>query len=154
MANLNKFMAIGRLTRDVELRVTPKGTAIAQFGMAINRSWKDESGQNREEICFIDCEAWGKTAELCSKYLEKGSQVFIESHLKLDSWDDKASGQKRSKLKVVVNNVQFLDAAPLHEESQRPRVPPVPHATPPNPNPRPGPDGSVALEDDDFKPPF
>lgn len=108
MASLNKVFLIGNLTRDPELRVTPKGTAICQFGLAVNRQFKDDAGQKRDEVTFIDCEAWSKTAELVAKYLIKGSPAMIEGRLKLDQWEDKQSGQKRSKLKVVVDNVQFL----------------------------------------------
>ena len=107
---------IGNLTRDPELRVTPKGTSIAQFGIAVNRTFKDESGAQRDDVTFVDIEAWGKQAEVCSKYLAKGRPVMIEGRLKLDSWEDKTSGQKRQKMKVVLENVQFLggpkDAAP------------------------------------------
>ncbi len=108
MANLNKVMLIGNLTRDPELRVTPKGTAICQFGLAVSRQFKDESGQNREETTFVDVEAWGRQGETISKYCTKGRPLFVEGRLKLDQWEDKASGQKRSKLKVVLENFQFL----------------------------------------------
>ncbi len=108
MAYLNKVFLIGNLTRDPELRVTPKGTAICQFGLAVNRQFKDESGQTRDETTFVDIEAWGKQGELVSKYLTKGSPAMVEGRLKLDQWEDKTSGQKRSKLKIVLDNVQFL----------------------------------------------
>jgi single-strand DNA-binding protein len=108
MAYLNKVFLIGNLTRDPELRVTPKGTAVCQFGLAVNRQYKDESGATRDETAFIDIEAWGKQGELVSKYLQKGSLAFIEGRLRFDSWEDKQSGQKRNKLKVVLDNVQFL----------------------------------------------
>lgn len=108
MAYLNKVFLIGNLTRDPELRVTPKGTAICQFGIAVNRQFKDESGATRDETTFVDIEAWGKQGELVSKYLSKGSPAMVEGRLKLDQWEDKTSGQKRSKLKVVLDNVQFL----------------------------------------------
>ncbi len=108
MAYLNKVFLIGNLTRDPELRVTPKGTAVCQFGLAVNRQYKDESGATRDETAFIDIEAWGKQGELVSKYLQKGSLAFIEGRLRFDSWEDKTSGQKRNKLKVVLENVQFL----------------------------------------------
>jgi len=108
MAYLNKVLLIGNLTRDPELRVTPKGTAICQFGLAVNRQYKDESGATRDETAFIDIEAWGKQGELVSKYLQKGSPAFIEGRLRFDSWEDKQSGQKRSKLKVVLENFQFI----------------------------------------------
>jgi single-strand DNA-binding protein len=112
MASLNKIMLIGNLTRDPELRVTPKGTSICQFGLALNREYKTESGEKREDVTFVDCEAWGKTGELITKYLAKGRSAFVEGRLKLDEWEDKTSGQKRSKLKVVVEQVQFLGSKP------------------------------------------
>jgi single-strand DNA-binding protein len=108
MANLNKVMLIGNLTRDPELRVTPKGTAICQFGLAVNRQFKDDSGQNRDETTFVDIEAWGRQGETISKYCTKGRPLFVEGRLKLDQWEDKTSGQKRSRLKVVLENFQFL----------------------------------------------
>ncbi len=110
MASLNKVFLIGNLTRDPVLRVTPKGTAICQFGLAVNRQFKDDAGQTRDETTFVDIEAWGKQGELVAKYLAKGSQAMVEGRLKLDQWEDKQSGQKRSKLKVVLDNVQFLGA--------------------------------------------
>ncbi|MBI5380323.1 MAG: single-stranded DNA-binding protein [Opitutae bacterium] len=108
MASLNKVFLIGNLTRDPELRVTPKGTAICQFGLAVNRQYKDESGATRDETTFVDIEAWGKQGELVSKYLTKGSPCFVEGRLRLDQWEDKTSGQKRNRLKIVLDNVQFL----------------------------------------------
>ena len=108
MANFNKVFLMGNLTRDPEMRVTPKGTAICQFGLAISRSWKDESGQTREETAFVDIEAWGKQGEVISKYCTKGRPLFVEGRLKFDQWEDKTSGQKRSKLKVVLENFQFI----------------------------------------------
>lgn len=101
---------MGNLTRDPEVKYTPKGTAICQLGMAINRYWKDENGQDKEEVTFVDVEVWGKQAETASKYLSKGRPVFIEGRLKLDTWDDKESGQKRSKMKVVCERMQFIGA--------------------------------------------
>ena len=108
MANLNKVMLIGNLTRDPELRHTPKGTAVAELGLAINRVWKDEQGQKQEETTFVDVTLWGRQAELAQQYLTKGNPVYIEGRLNLDTWDDKATGQKRSKLKVIGENLQFL----------------------------------------------
>jgi single-strand DNA-binding protein len=110
MAYLNKVFLIGNLTRDPELRMTPKGTAICQFGIAVNRQFKDESGATRDETTFVDIEAWGKQGELVAKYLTKGSLAMVEGRLKFDQWEDKTSGQKRSKLKVVLDNVQFLSS--------------------------------------------
>jgi len=116
MANFNKVYLMGNLTRDPEMRVTPKGTAICQFGLAISRSWKDESGQTREETAFVDIEAWGKQGEVISKYCTKGRPLFVEGRLKFDQWEDKTTQQKRSKLKVVLENFQFIggrgDGAP------------------------------------------
>jgi single-strand DNA-binding protein len=116
MANFNKVYLMGNLTRDPEMRVTPKGTAICQFGLAISRSWKDESGQTREETAFVDIEAWGKQGEVISKYCAKGRPLFVEGRLKFDQWEDKTTQQKRSKLKVVLENFQFIggrgDGAP------------------------------------------
>ena len=110
MAYLNKVFLIGSLTRDPELRVTPKGTSICQFGIAVNRQFKDESGATRDETTFVDIEAWGKQGELVSKYLTKGSLAMVEGRLKFDQWEDKQTAQKRSKLKVVLENVQFLSS--------------------------------------------
>lgn len=108
MANFNKVYLIGNLTRDPELRVTPKGTAICQFGLAVNRQFKDESGALRDETTFVDIEAWGKQGETIAKYCTKGRPLFVEGRLKFDQWEDKTSGQKRSKLKVVLEGFQFL----------------------------------------------
>ncbi|MCF7689759.1 MAG: single-stranded DNA-binding protein [Cephaloticoccus sp.] len=108
MANFNKVYLIGNLTRDPELRVTPKGTAICQFGLAVNRQFKDESGAVRDETTFVDIEAWGRQGETISKYCTKGRPLFVEGRLKFDQWEDKTSGQKRSKLKVVLEGFQFL----------------------------------------------
>ncbi len=108
MANLNKVMLIGNLTRDPELRYTPKGTAVAELGMAINRFRSNDQGQRQEETTFIDVTLWGRQAELAQQYLTKGRPVYIEGRLQLDTWEDKNSGQKRSKLKVVGEQMQFL----------------------------------------------
>ena len=109
MASLNKVFLIGNLTRDPELRMTPKGTAICTFGLAVNRQFRDDAGGTREETTFVDLEAWGKTGELVSKYLAKGSPAMVEGRLRFDSWESK-TGEKRNKLKVVVDNVQFLSS--------------------------------------------
>lgn len=138
MAYLNKCFLIGNLTRDPELRVTPKGTSIAAFGIAINRQFRDDAGNTRDETTFVDVEAWGKQADLVAKYLAKGAPVMIEGRLKLDEWTDKTSGQKRQKLKVVLDNVQFIgrksdgtpaemrdgEQAPQQRQDARPATPP------------------------------
>lgn len=110
MATLNEVRLIGNLSRDPELRVTPSGSSVCQFAIAVNREFKDAGGQKREEVAFIDCEAWGKTGELVQQYLSKGSQCLVCGRLRQDSWEDKADGKKRSRLKVVLENVQFLGA--------------------------------------------
>lgn len=110
MANFNKVLLMGNLTRDPEVRYTPKGTAIANLGLAVNRQWTTETGEKKEEVTFVDIEVWGRQAETAGQYLSKGRPVFIEGRLRFDQWDDKESGQKRSKLKVVAERVQFLGA--------------------------------------------
>jgi single-strand DNA-binding protein len=107
MANLNKVMLIGNLTRDPEVRYTPKGTAVADIGLAINRYFQNDNGERQEETTFVDVTLWGKQAELAQQYLGKGRPVYIEGRLQLDSWQDK-DGQKRNKLKIVCDNMQFL----------------------------------------------
>ena len=107
MANLNKVMLIGNLTRDPQLTYTPSQTAVVDFGMAINRKWKGKDGQQQDETCFVDCQAFGKTAETLNKYMTKGKPVFIEGRLKFDTWTGQ-DGTKRSKHRVTVENFQFL----------------------------------------------
>ena len=108
MASFNQVTLLGNLTRDVELRYTPKGSAVAKIGLAVNRVWTNESGEKKEEVTFVDVDVFGRTAENCGQYLHKGSSILVSGRLKLDSWDDKESGQKRSKLGVVGEMVQFL----------------------------------------------
>ncbi len=108
--NFNKVMLMGNLTRDPELRHLPSGMAVANIGLAVNRRFKGQDGESREETTFIDCDAWGRTAEVMCQYLGKGKPVFVEGRLRLDEWQDKATGDKRSKLKVVIENFQFLDS--------------------------------------------
>lgn len=110
MASFNRVILCGNLTRDVELKYTAKGTAIARLGLAMNRKWKTESGEMKEEVTFVDVDAFGRTAETLSQYLSKGRSVLIEGRLKLDQWDDKKSGEKRSKLGVVLESFSFVDS--------------------------------------------
>lgn len=110
MANFNKVILAGNLTRDPELRYTPKGTAIAKIGLAINRKWKSETGEMKDETTFVDASAFGKTAETIGQYLKKGRPILIEGRLRYETWDDKQSGQKKSKLGVVLETFQFLDS--------------------------------------------
>lgn len=110
MANFNKVILAGNLTRDPELRYTPKGTAVAKLGLAVNRSWTTETGEKREEATFVDVDAFGKQAEVISQYLRKGRSLLVEGRLRLETWDDKATGAKRSKLGVVLESFSFLDS--------------------------------------------
>lgn len=108
MANLNKVMLIGNLTRDPELKHTPKGTAVASLSLAINRSFTPAGGEKREEVTFVDVEFWGRQAEIVSEYGRKGRPLYVEGRLAVDTWDDKQTGQKRSKMKVVGEMLQLL----------------------------------------------
>jgi single-strand DNA-binding protein len=108
MASVNKVMLLGNLTRDPEIRYTPKGTAVTDLGMAVNRVRTGDNGERIEEVTYVDVTLWGRQAELAGQYLGKGRPVFIEGRLQLDQWDDKQSGQKRSSLRVVGENMQFL----------------------------------------------
>ena len=107
MASFNKVLLMGNLTRDPELRYTSGGTAVASFGLAVNRKFK-QGEEWKDEVCFVDITVWAKQGENCAEYLNKGSQAFIEGRLNYQTWEDKQSGQQRSKLEVVANNVQFL----------------------------------------------
>ena len=108
MANVNKVILIGNLTRDPEVRHTPKGTAVGDIALAINRSYSAENGEKREETTYVDVTLWGRIAEIAQQYLRKGRPVYIEGRLQMDSWEDKGTGQKRSKLKVVAEALQLL----------------------------------------------
>lgn len=108
MANFNKVILAGNLTRDPELRYTPQGTAVARFTLAINRTWKSESGESKEEVSFIDVDAWSRQAEVIAQYVKKGRPLLVEGRLKQDTWEDKNTHQKQSKLKVVLESFQFL----------------------------------------------
>jgi len=108
MANVNKVMLLGNITRDLEVRYTPKGTAVCDLGMAVNRIRTGDNGERIEEVTYVDVTLWGRQAELAGQYLSKGRSVFIEGRLQLDQWDDKQTGQKRSRLRVVGENMQFI----------------------------------------------
>lgn len=135
MANLNKVLLLGNVTRDPEVRYTPKGSAVCDLGIAVNRAYTTDSGEKREEVTFVDVTLWGRTAEVASEYLKKGRPVFIEGRLQMDTWDDKQTGQKRSRLRVVAENMQLLGrpsggAADATGESRQTSAPPKPSATP------------------------
>lgn len=108
MANLNRVLLMGNLTRDPQLKYLPSQMAVAEFGLAINRRFRTAQGEDREETTFVDCAAFGKTGEVINQYFQKGKPIFIEGRLKFDSWEDKQGGGKRSKLSVVVENFQFV----------------------------------------------
>ena len=110
MADLNKVMLIGRLTRDPQLRFLPNQTPICDFGFAVGRKWKTPTGESKEETTFVDCTIFGKGGEIFNQYMTKGKQCYLEGRLKFDQWDDKTTGQKRSKLNVIVEDFQFLGA--------------------------------------------
>jgi single-strand DNA-binding protein len=131
MANLNKVMLIGNVTRDPEIKYTPKGSAVTDLGIAVNRVFTPDGGEKREETTFVDVTLWGRQAEIAGEYCKKGRSIYIEGRLQLDSWEDKASGQKRSKLRVVGENFQLLGPRPgggsgghgEEEYSERPAAP-------------------------------
>lgn len=120
MAALNKCFLLGNITRDPEVKFTPKGTAVCSIGVAINRTWRDEQGEDKNETTFLEVETWGKQAENCGKYLSKGKPVLVEGRLKLDQWDDKTTGQKKQRLKVVAEKVQFLSAGKAEASAEEP----------------------------------
>jgi single-strand DNA-binding protein len=155
MANVNKVILIGNVTRDPEIKFTSKGSAVTDIGLAINRTYTLDSGEKREETTFVDVELWGRLAEIAGEYAKKGRPVYIEGRLRMDTWEDKASGQKRSRLKVVGENLQLLgsrtdgaarshgsdDSRDSHDSPpQRSSAPPRRPATPP----------PTELEDDDI----
>lgn len=107
MASLNKVFLMGNLTRDPELRYTPAGLAVASFGIAINRAWTAKTGEQKEEVCYVDVNIFGRRAEVVGEYFSKGSPIFIEGRLQLNQWETK-DGQKRSTLRVVADNFQFI----------------------------------------------
>ena len=174
MANLNKVMLIGNLTRDPETKYLPKGTAVAEFGLAVNRKYKTDTGDLKEETMFVEISLWGRQAEIAKEYLTKGRSVYIEGRLQLDTWDDKQSGQKRSKLRVVGETFQMLGSrgesgggsgggnfgggAPSGPEEEYDQRPPARAQSAPQggggSQPRPKPKPAPAPQDDDDDIPF
>ena len=110
MPNYNKVILMGNLTRDPEVRYASSGSAIAKLSIAVNRYWRNKDGQQQEETTFVDVDAFGRQAETISQYLKKGRPIMIEGRLKLDQWEDKQTGQKRSKLGVVLDRFEFIDS--------------------------------------------
>jgi single-strand DNA-binding protein len=139
MASFNKVILVGNLTRDPELRYTPKGMAIAKIGLAVNRVWTNEAGEKKEEVTFVDVDVFGRTAENVGQYMRKGRPILVEGRLRLDQWDDKQTGQKRSRLGVVAETVQFLGspagagdgAAPVARPARPAAAAPAAPAAPP-----------------------
>src|ERR1700736_2186094 len=154
MANLNRVLLIGNLTRDPEVRYTPKGTAVTDIGLAVNRVFTSDDGERREEVTYVDVVLWARLAEIAGQYLRKGRPVFMEGRLQLDAWDDKQTGQKRSRLRVVAENLQLLGSRQDSEgssssspASSAPRRSPSTSAPPPRQEPR---DPDLDAEPDDI----
>jgi single-strand DNA-binding protein len=112
MASFNKVILLGNLTRDPEVRYTPKGSAVCDLGIAVNRVYTTDSGERREEVTYVDVVLWARLAEIAGEYLKKGRPVFVEGRLQMDSWDDKQTGQKRTRLRVVGESMQLLGGRP------------------------------------------
>jgi single-strand DNA-binding protein len=112
MASFNKGILLGNLTRDPEVRYTPKGSAVCDLGIAVNRVYTTDGGEKREEVTFVEVVLWARLAEIAGEYLKKGRPVFIEGRLQMDSWDDKQTGQKRTRLRVVGESMQLLGGRP------------------------------------------
>src|SRR5215475_107485 len=112
MASFNKVILLGNLTRDPEVRYTPKGSAVCDLGIAVNRVYTTDSGERREEVAYVDVVLWARLAEIAGEYLKKGRPVFIEGRLQMDTWDDKQTGQKRTKLRVIGETMQLLGSRP------------------------------------------
>lgn len=152
MANVNKVILIGNVTRDPEVKFTSKGSAVTDIGLAINRTFTLDSGEKREETTFVDIELWGRLAEIAGEYAKKGRPVYIEGRLRMDTWEDKTSGQKRSRLKVVGENLQLLGSrsestSRSHGGDDSHDAPPQRSSAPPR---RPVTPPPAELEDDDI----
>ena len=151
MANLNKVMLIGNLTRDPEVRYTPSGRAVADIALAINRVWTNDAGQKQEDTTFVDVTLWGRQAELAQQYLTKGRGVYVEGRLQMDTWDDKETGKKRSRLKVIGETLQFLPDG-RGGSGQGPSGPPQGQQRASAPQQRSGPpQGASAAPPDEFQ---
>ena len=126
MASFNKVILMGNLTRDPQVRYIPSGMAVADIGLAVSHSWTDkQTNQRKEEVTFVDVTLWGRTAEIAGEYLSKGKQVLIEGRLQLDQWDDKETGQKRNKLKVVCENLTMTGSRQDSGGARGPSGPPA-----------------------------
>ena len=133
MASYNKVILMGNLTRDPQLSNLPSGSSVTRFGMAVNRKWKGADGQQKEEVLFVDCDAFGKTGEVINQYKHKGDSLLVEGRLALDQWTDK-EGNKRSKHKIVVEGCQFVGGKPDQAEQRpAPQRAPAPAQSEPEP---------------------
>lgn len=137
MASFNKVILAGNLTRDPELRYTPKGTAVARITLAVNRTYGTEGGERKEEVSFVDVDVWGRQAEVIAQYMKKGRPLLVEGRLKQDTWEDKNTKQKQSKLKVVLEGFSFIDSNRGDSSGEAPRSRPAP-ATASAPEPAQG----------------
>src|SRR5213593_4506518 len=133
MASYNRIILMGNLTRDPVLRYLPNQTAVVDIGLAVNHKYRTAAGEDREEVMFIDCTAFGKQAEVINQYCQKGRPLLVEGRLKLDTWDDKQTGQKRSKHKVVMESFSFIDSKGDGGENATNPLPPRPAAAPASP---------------------
>lgn len=153
-----RVVVAGNVTRDPEIRYTPKGTAVCSVSLAVNRKWKDSDGNAQEEVTFVDCQAWGKTAETLSQYMRKGKPLLLEGRLKQESWEDKQTGQRRSKMIVVVESFTFLPdgsgQAGGGQSRQAPQRQARPAAKGEEPQDAPPDDGAQAPPPDDDGVPF
>lgn len=118
MSSINICFFLGNLTRDPEVKFLAKGTAVADIGLAVNRVWKDDSGKKMEEVTFLNLTAFGRTAEICGDFLKKGQQAHFECHAKLDSWDDKETGKKRTAIKFIVDRLTMLSSGKRNDEGE------------------------------------
>ena len=132
MASFNRVMLMGNLTRNPELKYTPSGTAVTDLGLAVNESFKNKAGETVEQTCFVDVVVWGRQAETASEFLTKGSPAFIEGRLQFDQWENQ-EGEKRSKLRVRADRVQFLNSGQIITDPEPPESPDRGKDTPENP---------------------
>ena len=144
MASFNKVILAGNLTRDPELRYTPSGKAITKFSLAVNRNWTTDTGEKKEEVTFVEIDSFGRQAEVIAQYMKKGRPLLVEGRLKLDQWDDKQTGQKRSRLGVVLESFSFIDGGGRGEGGP---------SDAPRPRPAAAPAPAVANGGDDSGPP-
>lgn len=150
MASFNKVILAGNLTHDPELRYTPKGTAVTKIRLAVNRVYTTDSGEKKEEVTYVDVDAFARQAEVIHQYLKKGRPILVEGRLRYETWDDKQTGQKRSKLGVVLESFQFLDSQRTGEggAAAAPRARPAQPAAAARPEPGAPAEETAPAEDD------